>query len=199
MSNNSLDKLIASLKSEGIEAAEKEAAKILEKARQEAAKIRREAAAEKEQIVSDAEKEAQDILEKGESALRQAERDLALEVRNSLLQTFSGVLEKEIRREFSPDLVKTAIGKVIENVGSDVEFSLSETFEAELAEYVRQRTQQADRLVTGSKDENLLTGLTISKTDQGWSYEISPEEITGLLRAHLTGKWVEILKKEEQA
>lgn len=196
MSNHSLDKLIASLKSEGIEAAEKKASAILDNARQEAGRIRREAEAEKQQILADAAKQAEDIVDKGKSALRQAERDLALEVRNRLLHTFAGVLEKEVQRELTPELVKKAIGQVIENVGSDAEFSLSKAFSADLAEYVRQRTQQSDQLAV-REDENLLTGLRIRKSGQGWSYEITPEEIAGLLRTHLTGKWVEILKEEQ--
>jgi hypothetical protein len=44
------------------------------------------------------------------------------------------------------------------------------------------------------KKNNLLSGFSISKTDEGWSYEITTEEIADLLNQHLSPKWVELLK-----
>lgn len=197
MSEKSLDQLIASLKSEAIEAAEKESNEILEAARSQAQKIVEEAKEKKEQILTDAENEAQATIQKGESALRQAARDLYIALRNDVLQLFNSALEKEIHAAFTPDLLKSAVVKVIENIGSDVELKLPEEFAQELSDYIHKSLQSSEPVSIIKEDSNLKE-LTITKTDQGWSYQISPEEIAGLLQAHLIGKWADILKNKEQ-
>ncbi|MBK7409931.1 MAG: hypothetical protein IPJ40_18925 [Saprospirales bacterium] len=98
MSDKTLDKLISSLKSEAIDAAERESNKILEEARSQAQKILKGAEEKRAQMLMDAEKELQATMSNGESALRQAARDLNIDVRNHLLKLFELVLEKEIRR-----------------------------------------------------------------------------------------------------
>jgi cell division septum initiation protein DivIVA len=195
MSEKSLDQLIASLKSEAIEAAEKESNEILEEARSQAQKILKEAEKTRKQILMEAENEAQATIQKGESALQQAARDLYIALRNDLLQLFNAVLEKEIHTAFTPDLLKSAVAKVIENIGSEVELKLPADFEKELADYIHKRLQSSDP-VSIIKEDSLLKELTITKTDQGWSYEISPEEIAGLLQSRLIGKWAEVLKND---
>lgn len=199
MSDKTLDKLISSLKSEAIDTAESESSKILEEARSQAQKILKGADEKREQILLDAEHEAQAIIRKGESALQQAARDLHIAVRNNLLQLFGAVLEKEIHNAFTPDLVKSAVVKVIENIGSDITLKLPGAFEQELADYIHQRLQTSDKLVSIIGDDSILAGFSITNTDEGWSYRISPEEIAELLQPHLIEKWVDVLKTEEQA
>lgn len=198
MSDKSLDQLISSLKSEAIEAAERESNKILEEARSQSRKILKAAEEQRDRMLTDAGNEAQATIRKGESALRQAARDLHIAVRNNLLKLLGAVLEKEIHAEFTPDLVKSAILKVMENIGGEVELKLPETFEQELADYIRRRLQQSEDLVSITRDDSILAGFSITKTNEGWSYDISPEEIAGLLEPYLIGKWVDILKNEEQ-
>lgn len=199
MSDKTLDKLIATLKSEAIDAADRESKKILEEAHAQAQKTIKDAEGKREQILMKAEKEAQATISKGESALRQAARDLNVTVQNDLLKLFKSVLEREVHATFTPDLLKSAITKVIENVGSEIELKLPENVEQELADHIHQRLQKSDSLVSLIKDDTILHGFSITKTDQGWSYHITPEEVAGLLNAHLSGKWVNILKNEEQA
>lgn len=198
MSDKTLDQLISSLKSEAIEAAERESNKILEEARAQAQKILKGAEEQRDRMLTDAGNEAQATIRKGESALRQAARDLHIAVRNNLLELFRAVLEKEIHRTFTPDLVKSAVMKVIENIGGEVELKFPEALEQELADYIHQRLQTSDDLVSITRDDSILAGFSITKTNEGWSYRISPEEVAELLQPHLIGKWVDVLKNEEQ-
>jgi vacuolar-type H+-ATPase subunit H len=196
MSEKTLDQLIASLKTEAIDAAEKESERILEAANLQAEKILKTAEEERDTIISDAENKAQAILSKGESALRQAGRDFSISVRNELLKVFQAVLEKETRNEFTPDLIKTAIISVIENIGSDVELKFSKEFSSEMADYIHTRLKTSEKLVSTMEDSTLLNGFSVTKKDQGWSYTISPEEVAEALGNHLTNNWVKILKNE---
>lgn len=196
MSENTLDKLIATLKSEAIDAAEKEAAQILDKARAQAQKIIKNAEEKRAALLNNAEKEAQATLIKGEGALKQAARDLTVQVRNDLLKMLKVALENEVEINFTPDLIENAILKVIGNVGSGTTLKLPEEMEAKLAEKIRKRLQELDNLDAISTDTTLLKGFVISKTDQGWSYRISPEEVAELLNEHLSPKWVAMLKNQ---
>jgi hypothetical protein len=117
-------------------------------------------------------------------------------VQNDLLKLLKTVLQDEIHKTFTPDLVKSAVIKVIENVDSSVELKLSEDFEKELAEYVQKHLQKSDHLVSITKDNSILKGFSITKTDQGWSYHITPEEVAEILNGHLSKRWINILKSK---
>ena len=196
MSEKSLDQLITSLKTEAIEAAEKESGKILADAKRQARQIVQAAEEKKTTMLSGAEQEAQAILQKGEAALRQAGRDYSISVRNELLHIFQAVLEAETRKAFTPDLMKDAIVKAIENIGGDVELTLSPDNAKELADYVHDRLKSSEKIASIVENNSVLNGFTIAKKREGWSYTISPEEVTEALKKHLNNNWLNILKKE---
>ncbi|MGB5819191.1 MAG: hypothetical protein WBG90_06865 [Saonia sp.] len=198
MSDKTLDKLIATLKSDAIDAADNASKKIVEEAHIRAQEIVKNAEEKRERILMDAEKEAQATISKGESALRQAARDFTVSVQNDLLKLFEVLLEREIRTAFTPDLIKSAILKVIENVGGEVELKLPADVEQDLADHIQQRLQTSNDLVSITKDEHMLHGFSIVKTAQGWSYHISPEEVAELLNTHLGKRWSYILKNGAQ-
>jgi V/A-type H+-transporting ATPase subunit E len=198
MSEKTLDQLIESLKTEGIASAEQESQKILAEARQQAQQIVQAAEEKKATLLAEAKQEAQDIVDKGEAALRQAGRDYSISVRNALLQLFQRVLEAETRREFTPDLMKTAIAKVIDNIDGAVEVTLAPEFAQELAEYLHARLQSSDEWVTIAAGNATLQGFSIAKKDQGWSYTISPEEVAAALQNYLNPNWVKIMQQEAQ-
>jgi V/A-type H+-transporting ATPase subunit E len=196
MSDKNLGQLITSLKVEAIDAAEKEAGKILEEARLQAQQIVQAAEEKRDTLISEAKQAAQTLRSKGESALRQAGRDYSISVRNELLEVFHTVFEKEIRNEFTPDLMKTTITSVIESIGGEVEFKLSKELSKELADYIHTRLRSSEKLVSIMEDNSILNGFSITNKSQGWSYTVSPEEVAGALKNYLNSNWVEILKKE---
>ena len=113
--------------------------------------------------------------------------------RDVMLQLLKAVLERDVKASFTPELLESAVVKVIENIDSEVELKLSSDFEASLADNIQQRLQKADSLIGITKDSSLSKSLIITKKDQGWNYQISPEAVTELLAMHLSNKWLEIL------
>ena len=196
MSDKNLGQLIATLKNEAIDVAEKEARKIVEEARLQAQQTLEAAEKKRDAMMANAEREARDIVAKGEKALRLAGRDYSISVRNELLNIFHTVLEAETRKAFTPDLMKTAILKVIENIGSEVELRLAPDFSKELAEHIHDRLQSSDKTVSMIKDNSVLSGFSVAQKDQGWHYDITPEEVAAALHQHLTGNWMDIFKSE---
>lgn len=196
MSEKTLDNLITRLKTEAIEKAEQEAGKIIDEAQRKADTIMSDSMAQKSQMLEEAKREADAILHKGQGALQQASRDVCLTVQNDLLGILGKVLETEVKRTFTVELTKTTVEQVIENVGKPSEISLPVSVQQELADFILQRLQQSDELLTIKGDDQLLQGFTITRTDLGWKYEISPEEVSELLYAHLTPAWINLLKKD---
>ena len=193
MSDKTLDQLIESLKEEGIASAEREAEKIRDEARQQARQIVRDAEEKRATLLAAAEQEARQIVSKGEDALRQAGRDYRIAVRNELLQMFANVLAAETRQAFTPDLLKTAIVKVIENIGTEVEVALAPEFARELAEYLQARLQTAEYPVTVVAGSATLEGFSLNNSEQGWKYTITPEEVAGALQSYLNPTWIKII------
>jgi len=194
MSETTLNNLITTLKTEAIDAAEKEAAVIIKAAKEEAQRILNDAEQQQQQLLNDAEKEGQATLKKGESALRQAARDLTVTLRNDLMQLLKGVLEEDVNTNFTPELLQSAMVQVVENIGSGTQLTLSADLEAGLADYVQQRLQTSKASVAIMTDSTLNKRIQISQKGQGWSYEITPETVSALLGEHLSGKWENLLK-----
>lgn len=199
MSEQSLDKLISTLKSEAIEAAEKKEKEIIDRAKAKAEKIVREAESNKEQLLSEAEKEAEDIIKKGESALVQAARDVVLRVQNDLRKLFASVLEKDIQAAFDPDLVKKAVLQVLENLDEEIAIRIPPQLESELTDYIQKQVQASGNLATIAADDSLIRGFSVKKTKQGWSYQVTPEEVSTILSDHLSRKWASIIQNEQTA
>lgn len=199
MSEKNLEGLIATLKKEAVEEAEKQAADIVAKARGEARDILRDAEARKGEMLRQAEAAAKATREKGESALRQAARDLSVSVRNDLLTLLKGVLEAEVEGAFSPRLTEKAVLKILENVGSGATLELPAELGTQLAGQIRQRLQTSGEPVSIRSNTTVVKGFAISKTEEGWTYRITPEEVTEWLYTYLSPKWVEILKKTPDA
>jgi F0F1-type ATP synthase membrane subunit b/b' len=193
MSDKTLDKLIAQLKSEAIDAAEKEAQRIIEEAKAKAKNIIKNAEVESQQLLLESKKEAKNTISKGESALKQSARDLKVAVKNDLLKLFEAVFEREVKQSFTPDLIKTAVLLVIDNIGNDIELKLPEDVEQELLDAIYEQLQVSDYSKSILKEKNLLKGFSITKTDQGWSYEITPQEIANILNEYLSQNWINIL------
>lgn len=196
MSERSLDQLINTLKSEAIEAADKQALEILETAQNQARMLIEAAKENSERLVQNAKEEAQGIRKKGESALQQAARDLSISVRYDVLKLLGKVLESEVETAFSPHLIEAVILKVAENVGSGSILKLPSDLEEHLALGIQKRLQTSGPITSIIKDTGLLKGFSIANTDKGWSYTISPEAVSELLYERITPKWIQILENK---
>ncbi|MBT8270433.1 MAG: hypothetical protein KJO25_00165 [Bacteroidia bacterium] len=196
MSDNTLDELIAKVKSEAIDSAEKESHRIIEEAKQNAQQLLRNVEAEKDQLLNDAQSEADAILNKGKIALQQAARDVHISVKNDLLKVFRSVLETEVAASFTPELYTSVIKKIIDTLGGNTNITLPDKMEDQLIDAIRTKVAQPGKNIGISKDEQLFSGLSITKTDEGWSYDITAEEVSELISQNLNRKWVDILNEK---
>lgn len=196
MSDSSLNELIIKVKSEAIETAEKEAQQIIDNARKKAENHLKQAEDKKNQLLEEAQTEAEATLNKGEIALKQAARDVQLSVKNDLHKLFKSVLAAEIKAAFTPELYAAVITKLIDNVGSNVEIALPDNLQEEVIAAIQKKITEANQSAAIVKKQQLFSGLSVTKTDEGWSYDITAEEVSELLNQHLSAKWVQLLNKK---
>lgn len=199
MSDVSLDKLIESIKEDAIASATKESDRILADAKEKAGAIINEARSEKQRILDEAETEANGLISKGESTLRQAARDMQTVMRNDILKLLGRALDAKLAVSFNADVLKRAIEQILSQVGQDVEMKISPDLETELAAYIRNELKVDAGQVVTTRDPSLLNGVKLIKTQEGWSYDITAEEVGQLLKSHLTDQWISILDKPADA
>jgi len=195
MSEKSLDQLINTIKTEAIEAAEKEAQAIVAKAQEDAKTIMDDAEAQKSDIISAAKKQAQQTLNKGKNDLIHAARDIKISLRNELLHLLKNVLQKEIDEHFTPELTEKAILEIIQNIDVGVSLSLPNDLKDNLSAKTMSLLQSQDTALHFDKNR-IAKGLIVENKNEGWTYMVSPEQITALLYNQLSPKWVEILKQD---
>jgi V/A-type H+-transporting ATPase subunit E len=199
MAENTLDSLINTLKTEAIEAADQEARLVLDKAREEAKSIIKEATAARDKIIREAEQTAQATVRNGEATLAQAARDVKLKLGQELLELLGAILGREVESVFDQDLTQKAVLMAIENVGTGITISLPVEMKETLAEFVRNRAGNSNDLPEIAGSEGLLRGFNISKKEEGWTFSITPEEVSALLVEQLSGKWATMLKNASQS
>ncbi|MEO1031382.1 MAG: hypothetical protein AAFX55_08250 [Bacteroidota bacterium] len=193
MSEQTLDGLIAKVKSEAIEASENEAKQIIDDAKQKAQQLLSNAEAERETLLANAKAQAEALVEKGKIALNQASRDVQIGVKNDIQKLFKLALEANIKDAFTPDLYSSIITHVMNSLGSNIAIALPADMEDQLLKSIQKKVATSQTIPEIIKKEQLLSGLSVTKTDEGWSYDITAEEITSLLSQQLSQKWIEFL------
>lgn len=193
---HTLDQLIAKVKNEAIDAANKEANQIIDEANVKAEQILQSAMSKKSQILEEAKSDSEDLLNKGQLALHQAARDVEISLKNDLLQLFKSVLESEIASAFTTDVYSEIIKKIVDTLGERVDISLPEETEDQLLAAISKKVTTANTTLKILKKEKLLSGISIAHNGEGWSYDISAKEISELLSKHLSVKWVTLLNKD---
>jgi V/A-type H+/Na+-transporting ATPase subunit E len=110
-----LKDLIEKIKSEGVKTAEEEAKKIIEAAKKEAEEIVSTARKEVIKLKSDAESEIDRSRQSGSDALKQAGRDLLINLRKKIIELFDAVIKTESEAVLGGLKLEDAILAIIKN------------------------------------------------------------------------------------
>lgn len=194
MSEQSLDQLIATLKAEAIDSADRAAREILDNAREEARIIKQKALKEKELILAEAKRQAEKLLQTGKKALAQSARDVTLQLQNDFQQLFEVVLNEKVREEFDEDLIRQATLLIFNHFGKEAEITLPEGMAQKITEMLKRDIPTQEPLGTIIGEKGLINQFMVRHTAQGWIYEITPSEIASILSKMLGSEWATILK-----
>jgi len=192
-----LENLIAKLKQEGVEAAQKEAAEILQKANAEANAIVAKAKEDAQQIIAAAQQESQKLQRNAEAAIRQAARDTILVTKENLSKLFARAFTAAIARQLQPAFLMELIRKVVEsNFGAQLEFSVSPADLEQLKQLLLQETYASIRDVVVLKPERSITaGFRVRRVDENLYYDLDNESIAAFLQEFLNPAIRQILEQ----
>jgi V/A-type H+/Na+-transporting ATPase subunit E len=110
-----LSELIDRIKKEGLEAAEQDAARVRQQAEQQAARILEESRLQADSLISRAKAEALRFEQTGREGIRQAGRDVVLNLRKELETLFTSMLQARVSAALQGDAVKEALSALFRN------------------------------------------------------------------------------------
>ena len=200
-----LNEIIETIKSEGVESAERQAAEIKKKAEEDADKTVKDAEKRAREIVDDARAEAQKLEQSGKQALTQAGRDLILNLQNRITTLFDAVVEKAAGEAYSADVVSEAVVALIkawpEQKTSELNVLLPESQRDKVESQLRSKL--ADEIKAGLEIkpvQGIDAGFRISVKDGSVYYDFSSEGVAEVLSAYLNPRLQEAIKQAaEQA
>lgn len=196
-----LQELIEKIKTDGVAAAEKDAAQKVSAADAEAKRIVTEAKAEADKIIAQAKEESERFARAGEDAIRQAGRNLLISFRESVAKELDGILKAKVAEKYDAAVLADLIPKAVEAWAGNT----SAESAAVLLNEGDLKTLE-DTLLAALK-EKLLTGVTL-KTDNrfgggfrivaadgGAYYDFSADTVADMFAAYLNPKVASLLKE----
>ncbi len=197
-----LQELIDRIKKDGVKAAEDRTAEILKEAEASAEHIVSEAKESAKAIVEKAEAEAQQFKEAGIEAIRQAGRDMVLNVKSSLMEIFEAVLNREIKEALSIKVLSEALLALIKAWGKkrveDVQLLLSEKQRDEVADYLLgELSEELKRGTEIKPSPNVEAGFRITEKDGAAFYDFTESGLAEFLMEYLNPKVAGILEGKQ--
>ncbi len=198
-----LQELIDQIKKDGVEAAEAQAASILETAKAEAEKIISDAKAQADKIMADAKNENERIVKSGEDAIRQAGRNLLISFRESVAKELNAIIGENVSSVYSSGMLSQLIVKAVENwlsksEANDISVILSEDDLTKLEKALLAELKA--KMFTGvtlKSSDNFDGGFRIAVNSDGAYYDYSKEAVTDMLSNYLSPKITALLKEAE--
>ncbi len=105
--------LIASIKKDGIEEAEKQSKKIIEDAKAQAASIIKKAESDRDELIALAKKDIELERSSSEAAIKQAARDVSLSLKKSIEKEFSNILNSALEESLHGEVLVKVLEGVI--------------------------------------------------------------------------------------
>ncbi|MEA4860551.1 V-type proton ATPase subunit E [bioreactor metagenome] len=181
--------LVASIRKDGIEAAQKEAAQIIADAKQQADALLREARKEAAALVEKAQREMDTRDQSARSSLQQASRDVQLSLKKAILSQLDALLVKTVEKGFEGKDLVTLIEKVVTSVGDSAskQVQLSEKDFSALAAQLKTQLQESLKEGLEIKAvDSVSSGFRLAEKDGSGFYDFSAEETAALLKPFLS-------------
>lgn len=198
-----LQELIEQIKKDGVAAAEKQAAAILQDAKAEAESILSDARAQADRMLLEARTENDRLVKSSEDAIRQAGRNLLLSFRESVTRELDALVKDRVASVYSSDDFAQLIMRAVEGWARNPDAGdltvlmnsadldrLEETLLADLKAHMLDG-------VTLKASDRFDGGFRIAMKDGGIYYDFSAEAVVGMLSNYLSPKVTALLKEAE--
>ena len=181
--------LVASIRKDGIEVAQKEAAQIIADAKAQAEDLIRDAKKEAASLLEKAQREIDTRDQSARSSLQQASRDVQLSLKKAINTQLDRLLVDQVEKAFASNDLVSLIAGVVASLGDEgrhqVQLSQKE-FDA-LAKSLA--GQLSDAIKAGLEIKpvaSVSTGFRIAAKDGASFYDFSAEETAALLKPFLS-------------
>lgn len=191
--------LIDKIKSDGVNVAEAKAAEIVKNAEAKAQEIEEKAKKEAAQIIAKAKEDALRSENSGKDALRQAGRDLVLNLQSKITDLFNVIIKAEVASSMDEKVLGEAITKLIGSWNTDVSdlkilLSKIDFGKAEAG----LKSKLADQIKKGldiKPSDQLDAGFLVSVKDGSAYHNFSAEGIAEVLSEYLNPRLSALLEE----
>lgn len=195
-----LKELIEKIKNEGVKTAEEKSNEIIKEAQAKAGKIVSDAQKKADLIIQNGKAEVEKYKNSGDMALKQAGRDLLINLKGKLKDVFSLVVETETNSALSSGVLERAIIELIKSWNKDELKDLNILIPEKLLKEVEVslKNKLAEELKSGLEIKpfsNIDAGFRVSKKDGSAYYNFTDKGIAEVLSQYLNPKLNEILSK----
>ncbi len=199
-----LKELIETIQKEGVQSAEEKAAEIVKAGEQKAAEMVDNAQKEAERIVAKAKEEASRAEQSGKDALKQAGRDLLLNLRASVVKVFEGLLRQETASALHGKILEEAIvalmkswngeevGKLNVALAPNDLSALESALRSRLAEEIKKGVE-----IKASPDSK--AGFQVTEKDGNAYYDFTAEGVAEVLSEYLSPRLAELIQSQGSA
>ncbi len=194
-----LKELIEKIKIDGVKDAEVKAAGIVKDAEAKAEEIVAKAKKEASRIIAGAKEEAVKSEQSGREALKQAGRDLVLNLQTKITDLFNIIIKKEVTAAMDEKVLAETIVKLIgswKNGTDNLQVLLSEKDYRNVENVLR--TKLADQIKKGFEvkaSKNLDAGFLVSVKDGSAYHNFSAEGISEVLSEYLNPRISSLLNE----
>lgn len=198
-----LQEIIEQIRKDGVEAAEAQAAEILENAKKKAEKIVSDANAEAEKIILNSKIENEKNVKAGEDSIRQAARNLLISFRESVTRELNVIINDKVNAVYSSDNFVDLIIKAVEvwtgnPDADDISVMLNsddlKKLESSLLSELKAKMLSG---VTIKANDNFDGGFRIAVDNGAVYYDYSAAAVTDMLSGYLSPKVAALLKEAE--
>lgn len=198
-----LNELIAQIKKDGVDAAETQAATIINDAKAKAEKILADAQAQADKILQAAKSENEKMVRSGEDAIRQAGRNLLISFRESVAKELRAITGEAVATAYAQEKLSELILSVVENWTKDPENENLTvimnnqdlaTLEESLLAALKEKALQG---VTLKGSDNFDGGFRIAVKEGTAYYDYSAEAVVNMLSGYLSPRVVQLLKEAQ--
>ncbi|TVQ40632.1 MAG: V-type ATP synthase subunit E [Spirochaetaceae bacterium] len=195
-----LKEIIETIKSEGVQSAEKQAAQIVSEAEERGKSIVADAEKRAADIVRQARQEAEQTERTGRESLAQAGRDLVLNVEARLGRLFERVVQQTARESYDAQVLQRAIVKLVEtwqqSGGGDITVQVGSDAAAEVEKALHARLgDQFTAGVTIVPVDGIDAGFRVSEKDGNAYYDFTAAGIAEILGEFVNPRLSEILRE----
>ncbi|MBI9100887.1 MAG: V-type ATP synthase subunit E [Spirochaetales bacterium] len=195
-----LKELIETIKTEGVKEAESKSADIIKSADEKSVEIIDKAKKDAAKIISDAKAEAAKLEASGNEALKQAARDLLLNMEGKVKIFFDALVVEETGAAFSGQVLEESIVSILkaysEKDSADVSILLSEDEYKKLEGSLKKKL--ADKMKAGLEIKpfsGIDAGFRISEKDGSAYYNFTAQGLAEMLSEFLNPRLAGIMKE----